>query len=317
MIRVENLTKNYGKSRGVSDISFTVNKGEVVGFLGPNGAGKTTTMKILTGYFAQTHGKAYIAGIDVLKDPLGVKRQTGYLPENTPLYQDMGVIEYLKFIAQLRQIHPSKIREHLAKVIEDCGLKEVLHKDIYELSKGYRQRVGIAQALIHEPAILILDEPTSGLDPSQIIDIRNLIKKLGQEKTIILSTHILPEVSATCNRIIIINNGKIVASGTPKELSKSQSSGTIIKLTFKGDFHYFSKLLKKKYGYDIVIEQKKYKSSGWLRLTIQLSQESVNSEEIFSIVAQNKWLLSELKAQELTLEDIFLNITTQENQEVQ
>ena len=313
MINVENLTKSYGRSRGIIDISFSVSKGEVIGFLGPNGAGKTTTMKILTGYFAPNSGSVTIAGIDILKDPLRAKRITGYLPENTPLYQEMEVYEYLDYIAQLRLVPRSKIKEKLYSVIEKCGLKDVVHKDIQELSKGYKQRVGIAQALVHEPDIVIMDEPTTGLDPSQIIEIRNLIKTLGREKTIILCTHILPEVSATCNRVIIINNGKIVASGTPRELSQCSSSGTIIQTRFKGNLPAFLSILTKRFGEDLSIQQKNTRRPGWIKLKINLPQENIQGEEIFSIIAQNNWELSELKSHEMTLEDIFLNLT-QENE---
>lgn len=312
MIEVNNLTKKYGINRGITDISFTVNRGEIVGFLGPNGAGKSTTMKILTGYFAPNQGSAVINGINVIEDPFSVKKLTGYLPENNPLYKDMGVIEYLRYIGQLRQIPKGRLNSSLAKAIESCGLKDVLHKDIYELSKGYKQRIGLAQALLHEPDILILDEPTTGLDPNQIIEIRNLIKTLGAEKTILLSTHILPEVSATCNRIIIINKGRIIASGTPDELSRTTDSGTTIEMRFKGDLRGFIKQLSKKYRDSISFDISDDDRPDWKKITLQLSENNINTEDIFAIVAKNNWMLSELKSQDITLENIFTNLTTQE-----
>ena len=224
MIEVRELTKSYGTTVAVNKVSFDAHAGEVLGFLGPNGAGKTTTMRILTCYLSADAGSATVAGHDVFEESVEVRKQIGYLPESAPLYSDMGVIEYLNFMTQVRHIPKSQRKERTRAVIDICGLEGVIQKDIGELSKGYRQRVGLAQSLIHDPPILILDEPTSGLDPSQIIEIRNLIKNIGQEKLVLFSTHILPEVSATCSRILIINNGKIVANGTPEELS-SQAEG--------------------------------------------------------------------------------------------
>ena len=212
MIEVKNLTKRYGLTVAVDNVSFDANAGEVLGFLGPNGAGKTTTMRILTCYLSADEGTAKVAGYDVFEESIEVRKRIGYLPESAPLYMDMGVIDYLKFIAQIRHIPKSQRQERIKAVIDTCGLEKVIQKDVGELSRGYRQRLGLAQSLIHDPPILILDEPTSGLDPSQIIEIRNLIKAIGKEKTIIFSTHILPEVSATCSRILIINDGQIVAN---------------------------------------------------------------------------------------------------------
>ncbi|MEI6126579.1 MAG: ATP-binding cassette domain-containing protein, partial [Pseudomonadota bacterium] len=236
MIEVENLSKSYGTTKALQNISFRIEKGEVVGFLGPNGAGKSTTMRILTCYLAADSGTARIAGLDINKSPVEVKRRIGYLPENNPLYMDMGVRDYLSFIAKMRKIPSSSIKEKVARAVHTCGLESMASKDIGELSKGYRQRLGLAQALIHDPEVLILDEPTIGLDPHQIIEIRNLIKGIGREKTVILSSHILPEVSATCDRVLIISKGKIAGSGTPEELAALSSffQYVIDKFTYVG-----------------------------------------------------------------------------------
>ena len=219
-IVISNLTKKYGVQRAVDDISFTVKTGEVLGFLGPNGAGKTTTMKAITSFLVPDAGEITVGSHSVSKSPEEVKKVIGYLPEHNPLYQEMTVIDYLKFVAELQGIDKSRIRERIQEMVEVCGLEGEKHKTINELSKGYRQRVGLAQALIHDPDVLILDEPTTGLDPNQIVEIRELIKNIGREKTVILSSHILAEVEATCDRIMIINKGKIVADGSYEELRK-------------------------------------------------------------------------------------------------
>ena len=213
-IVVNNLTKKFGTQRAVDNISFEVKTGEILGFLGPNGAGKTTTMKIITCFMAQNDGDVKVNDLSILEDQDEIKKLIGYLPENNPLYTDMPVLEYLEFVAELQNVPKNKISNRIAEMVNVCGLDVEKHKKIGELSKGYKQRVGLAQAMIHDPDILILDEPTSGLDPNQIVEIRKLIRKLGKQKTVILSTHILPEVEATCDRILIINNGKIVADGT-------------------------------------------------------------------------------------------------------
>jgi ABC-2 type transport system ATP-binding protein len=219
LIEACDLSKSYGAAAAVRHLSFAVRRGEVVGFLGPNGAGKSTTMKMLTGFLKPSMGIAKVGGIDVAADPMAVRRQLGYLPENAPLYDDMMVIDFLRFIADLRGVRRSEQTKRLRQTCERCGLMGVLGKDIGQLSKGYRQRVGLAQALVHDPDLLILDEPTSGLDPNQIIEIRQLIRDLGREKTVMLSTHILSEVHATCSRVLIINDGQLVADGRPDALS--------------------------------------------------------------------------------------------------
>src|SRR5882672_1229031 len=222
MIEVEGLTKDYGATRAVDQVTFNVRKGEVLGFLGPNGAGKSTTMKMLTCYLAPTAGRARVAGFDVFDESLEVRRRIGYLPEDTPIYRDMTVLEYLEFAAEIRGMDPQKSQGRIKEIGGRCGLGDVAGKLVGELSKGYRQRVGLAQAMLHDPDILILDEPTSGLDPNQIVEIRSLIKEIGREKTVILSTHILPEVQATCTRIVIISGGKLVADGSPQDLRQRE-----------------------------------------------------------------------------------------------
>ena len=224
MIEIKNLTKKFGQNLILDNISFSVAKGEILGFLGPNGAGKSTTMRIITSFWTPTSGQALINGLDVAEKALQVRKIIGYLPETVPLYEDMKVFEYLKFIAEVRCLNKNEIKKRIKEVVLTCGLSKVLRQPIEELSKGYRQRVGLAQAIMHRPDILILDEPTTGLDPNQIVEIRDLIKTIGREKTVIFSTHILSEVSATCDRVIIINNGRIVGEGQPAELAQKFGS---------------------------------------------------------------------------------------------
>ena len=219
MIQIEGLTKDYGRTHALRGISFEVPKGQVVGFLGPNGAGKSTTMKILTGFVEATAGVVKVAGVSVIDDPVTARTRIGYLPENNPLYEDMMVEEYLEYIARIRRIPADRVRAAIDTAVTRCGLQKVRGKDIGELSKGFRQRVGLAQAIVHDPDLLILDEPTTGLDPNQVVEIRNLIRELGKEKTVILSTHVLPEVQHMCGRALIIAEGKIVADGAPDQLS--------------------------------------------------------------------------------------------------
>src|SRR4051794_3154839 len=225
MIQVENLTKDYGPTRAVDRVTFNVRKGEVLGFLGPNGAGKSTTMKMLTCFLAPTGGTAKVAGFDVFDNSLEVRQRIGYLPEDTPIYRDMTVLEYLRFAAEMRGMDQARADLRIREIGGRCGLTENAGKLVGELSKGFRQRLGLAQAMLHDPDILILDEPTSGLDPNQILEIRSPIKEIGREKTVILSTHILPEVQATCSRILIISGGKLVADGTPEALRAREKGG--------------------------------------------------------------------------------------------
>lgn len=227
MIEVEDLEKRYGFARALKGISFSVQRGEVVGFLGPNGAGKSTTMKILTGYLAPTAGRGAIDGHDVVADSLRVRERVGYLPESTPLYAEMRVDDYLGFVAEIRGVAARDRSAKIARAVELCGLQRVTGKNIVELSKGYKQRVGLAQAIVHEPPVLILDEPTSGLDPNQIVEVRNLIERLGEEHTVVLSTHYLQEVEKSCTRVIIVNQGEIVADGTQAELVATRPAGPL------------------------------------------------------------------------------------------
>jgi ABC-2 type transport system ATP-binding protein len=220
MIEVQNLSKRYGPTLAVSEVSFDVRKGEILGFLGPNGAGKTTTMRVITGYLPPTEGKVRVAGYDVVEEPLEAKRRTGYLPESPPVYPDMSVAEYLAFVAKIKGVPRREVKQRINEVSEKVAITDVQDRQVGKLSKGYRQRVGLAQTLIHNPEVLVLDEPTAGLDPKQIIETRELIKGLAGQHTVILSTHILPEVSKSCQRVVVINAGKVVAVGAPEELTR-------------------------------------------------------------------------------------------------
>ena len=308
MIVAQNLSKRYGSTLAIQNVSFSISKGEVVGFLGPNGAGKTTTMKILTCFLPADEGKATIAGFDVERNPLQVRRHIGYLPENAPLYSDMDVRSYLEFIARMRGVSKSRFKTSLEKMVEICGLKKVLRKGTDTLSKGYRQRVGLAQTLIHDPQILILDEPTSGLDPNQIIEIRALIKNIGREKTVILCSHILPEVSATCDRVLIINEGQIVADGSTRNLASMAQGEEIIHFTIQGaEKALLNERLEQMQGakcFECLQEKE-----GKLRYQIKTRQGEDLCGEIFKLAASNNWLLTELRHEGLSLEDIFLKLT--------
>jgi ABC-2 type transport system ATP-binding protein len=311
MIEVRNLSKKFGNIVAVNGVSFTVNKGEVVGLLGPNGAGKTTTMRIVTCYLPATSGTALVGGFDVFENSLEVRKRVGYLPENAPLYLDMPVLDFLQFISAIRGIPKQETKSRIRKMVEVCGLESVINRDIGELSKGFRQRVGLAQSLIHDPEILILDEPTVGLDPTQIIEIRELIKEIGKEKTVILSSHILPEVSATCNRIIIIHKGEIVGSGTPDEMAQSSKKSEIIHITIKGPLEDIQRQLN---GIPEVKEFKVASSDDGVNSFEIKSELGVDlSERLFFMVVNNRWVLTELKKEIVNLEDIFLKLTNEEN----
>ena len=307
MIEVKNLTKRYGPTVAVDNVSFSAKAGEVLGFLGPNGAGKTTTMRVLTCYLSADEGNATVDGYDVFDQSVEVRKRIGYLPESAPLYTDMGVIDYLKFIAQVRDIPKSQRQQRTKEVIDICGLESVIQKDVGELSKGYRQRLGLAQSLIHDPPILIMDEPTSGLDPNQIIEIRNLIKEIGKEKMIIFSTHILPEVSATCSRILIINNGKIVANGSPESLADRAKGGEVVDITIRGPAEEIEAKLR---DLNFVSEFNRVNTLDGLSSYRIASEKGKNAaEELFQFVVQNGWSLTELRQQSVSLEDVFLELT--------
>ncbi len=308
MIEVKNLSKKFGSAKVLDDISFSVKQGEILGFLGPNGAGKSTTMKIITSFWAGSEGKVIIDGLDVAEDSLEIRKKIGYLPENVPLYDEMRVFEYLKFIAEIRGIDKSDHKNAITKASEACGLAKVLRKPIDELSKGFRQRVGLAQAIIHEPDILILDEPTTGLDPNQIAEIRDLIKKIGKEKTVIFSTHILSEVSATCDRIIIINEGKIVGEGRPDELTKKSAHKELIYIKIKADKEA---ALKKLRGLENIekVEVKDKESSNIYGYNIE-PKAGVDIREYLSIaITHQGWPILEYSRKKTSLEDVFRELT--------
>jgi len=314
MIEVKNLSKVYGANRAVDDISFDVPSGEVLGFLGPNGAGKSTTMKMLTCFIAPTAGDALVGGTSVLEHSVKVREMIGYLPEDTPLYQDMTPLEFLQFASALRQVDRDIQETRLNEISEVCGLFEVLGQPIGELSKGYRQRVGLAQAMIHDPPILILDEPTSGLDPNQIVEIRELIKEIGKEKTVILSTHILPEVQATCGRVIIIHDGALVADGSPDELAHGESGNTYRVVLASADGPYRDSIGEQaRQKLDTVVGVHKVTATDGeadAATFIVASQGDQDlRREIFCCARDNDWVMLELQRQTASLEDVFRRLT--------
>ena len=303
-IIINNITKRYGNQKAVDNISFEVKTGEILGFLGPNGAGKTTTMKMITNYIQQDEGEILIGGQAVPSD--GLKRRIGYLPEHNPLYLEMPVMDYLAFCAGLQGVPKSMTEQRVQDMVRTCGLNVEKHKKISELSKGYRQRVGLAQAMIHDPEVLILDEPTTGLDPNQIVEIRELIRKLGREKTVILSTHILPEVEATCDRILIINKGKIVADGTSNTLRKQAQGKQVLRIKIEDgttDSIYESlRNLPTVELVDIVDSEQN-------RFEVQSHMDLQSNKTIFQLCVKNNWVLSEMIPFETKLEDIFRDLT--------
>lgn len=312
-VHVDNLTKIYGEKKAVDNISFEVHSGEIVGFLGPNGAGKTTTMRIITGYLTPTEGDVSVLGKNILENSLEVRRHIGYLPENNPLYSDMNVLEYLEFSALLNGVSKSDVHRQVREMVGICGLSEVKHMDIGQLSKGYRQRVGLAQAMIHDPKVLILDEPTSGLDPNQIVEIRNLIRQLGKEKTLILSTHILPEVQASCNRVIIINRGKIVADGSTNELqSRFQGNDQYYIEMEKPDGESFDTLRVQLHNIPSVssVEQLE-EADNVFRLRIETSHGDDIRKSIYQLSVSKRWTLLELHHEQTSLEDVFHELTAE------
>lgn len=307
MIEVENLTKYYGTKIALDKISFSVKKGEILGFLGPNGAGKSTAMKIITCFLSPTEGTVKVDGLDVFEKSLEVRKRIGYLPENPPLYTDMTVRDYLRFTARIKGVSSKRLRESVNSAVEKCGLTRYYKAYCNSLSKGYRQRVGIAQAMIHEPRVLILDEPTIGLDPIQIVEIRNLIKSFGGEHTVVLSTHILPEVDMTCERVIIISDGKVVAEDTTRNLrTRLPQNGQFI-LEVRGDTTGLAQKLEKVPGVNAVIPLQG--SEGVSVYNIQAANEAdVRPSVARTVVGENLELL-QLKDQAMTLEDIFIKVT--------
>ncbi len=307
MVEIKNLTKKYGNQLAVDNISFTVKKGEILGFLGPNGAGKSTTMNILTGYLSATDGTVLIDGYDVLDNPVEAKKKIGYLPEHPPLYLDMTVREYLDFVYDLKQVKEDR-EEHLSKICETVKITDVADRLIGNLSKGYKQRVGLAQAMVGNPEVLILDEPTVGLDPKQIIEIRSVIKKLGREHTVILSSHILQEVNAVCERVIIINQGRLVAGDTPENLGKSISNENKFQLRVAGDERSILDVLEKIGGIKY-IKSLGRKEAGSIDFILEAEPHVDVRASIFNALAEAKLPMLSLQTVDLSLEDIFLEVT--------
>lgn len=306
MIEVHGLSKSYGATRALDNISFNVPTGQIMGFLGPNGAGKSTTMKIITCFMPPTAGRVVVDGMDAQEHSLEVRRKIGYLPENTPLYTEMNVLDYLTFVQRLRGIPAPEHSRRNKRMVEVCGLGEVVRKDIGELSKGYRQRVGLAQAIIHEPEILILDEPTVGLDPNQIVEIRALIKELGRAKTLILCTHILSEVEQACDRVLIINRGKIVGDGSPASLRAASQGQERLFIEMKGPAAEVRAALEKLSGAARVATAE---GDGAGRFVVETAGGRDIREAVFTLAKERGWVLLELRREAVKLEDVFRELT--------
>ncbi len=315
MITVENLTKRYANTKtAIEGMSFHVEKGEVLGFLGPNGAGKTTTMRIITGYMPATEGTVRVDGFDVFEKPLEVRRRIGYLPENPPLYTEMTVAGYLRFVAKIKGVHGSNIATEISRVMDKVNITDVRDRIISKLSKGYKQRVGIAQAMLNDPPVLVLDEPTIGLDPKQIHEVRELIKELAGRHTMVLSTHILPEVEQTCNRVIIIDKGKIVAVDTPKNLRAQVQGADRISLEVEGPAAEILAKLKTVRG--VADVKTVSQADGRTRFQVESQLKLDVRRELATAVVQSGWGLLELHAATMSLEDIFIKLTTAETETV-
>jgi ABC-2 type transport system ATP-binding protein len=312
VIEVQHLTKRYGRVTAVDDVSFRVERGEILGFLGPNGAGKTTTMRILTGYMPATEGKAIVAGFDVFDQPIEAKRRTGYLPETPPLYPDMTVNEYLQFVAKVKGVLSADRRSRVRMAMERTRVDDMANRLCSKLSKGYRQRVGLAQALIHNPEVLILDEPTAGLDPKQIIETRELIKALAGDHTIILSTHILPEVSQTCQRVVIINKGRVVAVDTPGNLTARLQGSETMYLQIDANGADASGVLGRLAGVTRVVESDR--RDGVVGYEVESERGHDVRRDLARTVVTSGWGLLELRPMRMSLEEIFLSLTTEEVQ---
>jgi len=305
MISVRDLVKHYGEVKAVNGISFTIRKGEITGLLGPNGAGKTTTLRIITGYLKPTSGMISIDEFLVDQNPIEIKKRIGYLPESAPLYPDMMVYDFLQFMADIRQIYD---KEKIKDVAIQCGITEVMHKNINELSKGYKQRVGLAQAILHDPEILVLDEPTNGLDPNQIVEIRDLIKELGKEKTVILSTHILQEVEATCNRVIIIDKGAIVADDSTSDLKSAKGKDVRVNCVVSGaSFNAIQSALQKIAGVKNVQHIKDEEQLCHVQIVTGLDVDV--RPQVFNCIKDNGWILYEMNREYRSLEHVFRELT--------
>ena len=311
MIKVENLTKYYGEIRGIDDISFSIEKGEIAGFLGPNGSGKTTTIRILTCFFPPTKGKAQVAGYDVTAHPMEVRKRIGYVPETVPLYPDMQVTTYLNFVAEAKRIGRGERKRKIGEVMEQCSIVEVGHRLVGNLSKGFRQRVGLAQALLNDPEVLILDEPTIGLDPKQMVEIREFIKSLAGERTIILSSHILPEVSMTCERIVIIHEGSVVAVDSPDNLMARLQKTAKTVVHIEGDKGAIREKLETVPGI-ITVAEKGEISPGVFAYEVESDKSKEVAGELSSLVHTNNWKLIEMRTEKMSLENIFIELTREE-----
>jgi len=311
MIEVKNLTRWFDTLKAVDNIAFTINEGEIVGFLGPNGAGKTTTLRMLVGYLQPNAGKIQILNKDINDDPIGIAMNIGYLPEHSPLYDDMIVYDYLAFIADIRHMDMQRFRERLDYVIDKCGLRDVIGQQIQTLSKGYRQRTGLAQAILHDPKVLILDEPTSGLDPNQILEIRELIKELGKEKTVILSSHIMQEVQAVCDRIIIINKGRIIADELKDELGKHISEHTVLTVELEANALDFSTWLVPHPEAKMTVISNN--GNHW-KLEFSYPGDLDLQRDLSQFISANGWLILSMFRQQHSLEEIFHMLTTNDEE---
>ena len=307
MIRIENLSKNYGDVKAVQSISFSLNDGEIVGFLGANGAGKSTTLKMMTGYLTPTSGNVFVNDKNIIDDCIDIQKQIGYLPELNPLYFEMKVHEYLKFHAEIRGIEDSDFNEALKRVVSECGLQGVVHRTVGNCSKGYKQRIGLAAAMIHDPKVLILDEPVTGLDPNQIVEIRSLIKKLGKEKLVLMSSHILQEIQATVDRIIIIDQGKIVADGTSEELIADSKGMTKLKLEILDGDENDIKNMEATIPSVTVQGIEKQKQSIFIQIEYQNTSDP--RQDIFKYAVEKNWVITEMSVHKRNLEDLFRNLT--------
>ncbi|MBP7949686.1 MAG: ATP-binding cassette domain-containing protein [Verrucomicrobiales bacterium] len=310
MIETKNLTKRFAGRTAVDALSFSLERGEIVGFLGPNGAGKSTTMRMLTGYLPATSGSVKVAGFDIFNDSLKARREIGYMPESVPLYDDMRVKEYLVFRAKLKGLKRAGVTENVNRVMDLCGLGEVRNKLVSVLSKGFRQRLGLADALVHKPALLILDEPTNGLDPNQTRQVRNLIGQLGSEHTILLSTHLLSEVEMICRRVVILDKGRIKADDTPDNLIQQIRASGALRVEAKADGETVQNKLQQLAGVRRVVREAL--PDGWTQFLVKTDPGADVREEIFRLAAANQWLLRELSLRGLTLEDVFVELTQRE-----
>lgn len=312
MIRIDQLTKNYGSFQAVKSISFEVNDGEILGFLGSNGAGKSTTLKVMTGYLSPTAGNVYVNDLNIIEHPIEIQRHIGYLPELNPLYGDMVVYDILKFIASMRGISDKNFNNALDRVVSDCTLNSVVHKKVSECSKGFKQRIGLASAMIHDPEILILDEPVSGLDPNQIIEIRELIKRIGQEKIVIMSSHILQEIQATVDRIIIINEGTIVADGSPEKLVSGAQGLSKLELEISGPTIKEARMVEG--SIDGLQIRDISRSKGIIKVLIEHNNKTDFRADIFKYAVDNDWILLKMNPVSENLEGIFRELTSSNNE---